>query len=140
MYLWLTRGRSLLLRLFVLEYLPSCEFSEDWHLCLSGQGGPPWPAHMFPETKKETRARGVPASTFRFRTEISRETRAQRVFGLHSGNSRVSLSLRAGPGQNLSEAKRGNRQNTRYLRILPIWLILLFGPKPADFHGVSSGN
>ena len=42
--------------------------------------------------------------------EISRETRGCLV--LHSGNSRVSLSLRAGLGQNLRQ-NRGNRQNYR---------------------------
>ena len=61
--------------------------------------------------------------------EISKETRGCLV--LHSGNSRVCLSLRAGLGQNLRR-NREKRQHTgyfpgipaKYPGILPIWLIL----------------
>ena len=59
---------------------------------------------MFPETKKETR--GSPAlfvsGNFHGKTRGCLE--------LHSGNSRVSLSLRAGLGQNLRR-NRGNLEN-----------------------------
>ena len=69
-------------------------------------------------------------STFRFRKFPGKPERG--CLELHSGNSRVSLSLRAGLGQNLRR-NRGTRQNTQpvaqgnfqvYPGILPLWLIL----------------
>ena len=85
---------------------------------------------LFRQTKRKTEG----PQHFAF-PEISRENRGCLV--LHSGNSRLSLSLRAGLGQNLRQ-NRGNRQHpgrfpgipgfSRYTRkipgILPIWLIL----------------
>ena len=93
---------------------------------------------VFRKTKRKTEG----SQHFAF-PEISRENRGCLV--LHSGNSLFSLSLRAGLGQNLSEAKLrkstkypgGRRVNSRYARvlrkipgILPIWpkIWLILGP------------
>ena len=110
---------------------------------------------LFRQTKRKTEG----PQHFAF-PEISRENRGCLV--LHSGNSRVSLSLRAGLGQNLRQ-NRGNRQhpglfpgipgffqvyaqNTRYFADLadfgPKTSLRLGGqsPKFDDFHGVFPGK
>ena len=113
--------------------LSSCYLSAKAYVGLS---------QVFRQTKRKTEG----PQHFAF-PEISRENRGCLV--LHSvslefpsGNSRVSLSLRAGLGQNLGQ-NLGNRQTARvfsrytrgfsryarkkYPGVLPIWLI--WGPK-----------
>ena len=98
-----------------------------------------WPVSMFPETKKETR--GSPALFVSGNFQGN-----QRVFVsapslvLHSGNSLFSLSLRARLGQNLRRNRPGKYPGfSRYTRKIPGYFADLadFGPKSADFHGVS---
>ena len=82
--------------------------------CLKAQRHCPVSVGLYPCFRKPKRKREGPQH-FSF-PEISRETRGCLV--LHSGNSRVSLSLRAGLGQNLRR-NRGNRQNTGYFPGIP---------------------
>jgi len=121
--------------------------------------GPHWPVPMlFPETKKETR--GSPALFVSGNFQGNQPER-RGCLVLHSGNSRVSLSLRAGLGQNLRRNRGTGKipgifqvypgfsrypQNTRYFAESR----LILGPNQAqtrlrareidDFRGVSSGN
>ena len=99
---------------------------------------------LFRQTKRKTEG----PQHFAF-PEISRENRGCLV--LHSGNSRLSLSLRAGLGQNLRQ-NRGNRQHPGlfpgipgFFQVYPQYTryfadLADFGPKPASDSAQSPEN